>query len=154
MKTADRIQQASVPRTAEEQRLYAVILAAGMYTGLGLLLITFALYISGLLEPAVPVDRLEAYWTLSVDRFNEVINAEYLHREHGLSGWWWISALSHGDYLNLVGIAVLSGITVVCFLSIIPVLIRKRDYTYAAIAAIEVMILALAASGILAAGGH
>ncbi len=147
-------EQASGARPSEEQRLYATILAAGMYTGLGLLLLTFALYIFGVVEPAVPIDRLETYWTLSVDRFNEVINAEYLHREHGLTGWWWLSALGRGDYLNLVGIAVLSGVTVISFIGIIPVLIRKRDWVYAAIAVVEVLILVLAASGILAVGGH
>lgn len=146
--------QSTGARPSDEQRLYATILAAGMYTGLALLLLTFVLYITGIIEPAVPVDRLESYWTLGVDRFNEVINAQYLHREHGLTGWWWLSALGHGDYLNFIGIAVLSGVTVICFVGIIPVLIRKGDWVYTAIAVAEVAVLVLAASGLLAAGGH
>ena len=45
------------PRITEEQRIYARVLNIGMYTGLGLLLLTFALYVTGLMEPAVPIDN-------------------------------------------------------------------------------------------------
>jgi uncharacterized membrane protein len=138
----------------EEQLLYARILAAGMYTGLAVLLVTFALYASGIVEPAVPIARLPEYWTLQVDVYLETVNAEYLHREHGLTGWWWLSALGHGDFLNFTGIVLLATVTLVCFVGIIPTLLRKHDWVYAGIAVIEVLILALAASGILTTGGH
>ena len=53
------------PSADEEQLLYAKILQVGMYSGLALLLLTFALYTSGIVEPAVPVEQLPAYWTMS-----------------------------------------------------------------------------------------
>ena len=140
------------PRITEEQRIYARILNIGMYTGLGLLLLTFALYVSGLMEPAVPIDRLSGYWELSVGEYLEVINETHLHREGHLTGWWWLGALGCGDYLNFIGIAVLSGVTIVCFLGIIPTLFRNGDLVYAAIAIAEVVVLVAAASGILAVG--
>lgn len=140
------------PGVSEEQRLYAKILAAGMYTGLVILLATFALYVSGLIEPAVPIEDLPSYWTMNVERYLEVVNAQFLHRDHALQGWWWVSALGHGDYLNFLGIAVLSTVTLVCFAGIVPTLLRKRDWVYAAMAAVEVVILALAASGVLTVG--
>lgn len=138
--------------TSDEQLLYARILAMGMYTGLCLLLVTFALYISGLVDPAVPIDKLPEYWSLSAHEYLEVVNAEYVHREGTLTGWWWLTALNRGDYLTFVGIVLLALVTIVCFLGIIPTLVRKRDYLYAAMAAVEVLILTLAASGILVVG--
>lgn len=132
--------------------MYAKILAAGMYTGLCVLLATFALYLTGAVEPAIPIDRLPELWTLDVTEYLEAVNVQYLHHDHLLTGWTWVGAVGHGDYLNFVGIAVLSLVTLVCFLRIIPTLFRKRDYAYAVIAVLEVAILALAASGLLAVG--
>ncbi len=140
------------PAADEEQLLYAEVLQIGMYIGLGLLLVTFALYTSGVIEPAVPVDRLPDYWTLNVHDYLEATNRDHLHQEHPISGWSWVTVLGKGDYLTFVGIALLAGVTIVCYLAIIPTLIRKKDKAYVAMAVLEVAILVLAASGILAVG--
>ncbi len=139
---------------SDEQLLYARILAAGMYTGLVTLLVTFAIYLTGAMEPAVPISELPRYWTMDVQTYLHTVNAEYLHREHALTGWWWVSALGSGDFLTWSGIALLACVTPVCFSGIVPMLVRRRDWIYAAIAVTEVAILALAASGVLTAGGH
>ena len=140
------------PEADEEQLLYAKILQVGMYIGLTLLLVTFALYSSGIVAPAVPVEQLPEYWTMSVHDYLEAINHDHLHREHTVTGWGWLSVLGKGDYLNFLGIALLSGVTIVCYLGIIPTMIRKKDKPYAIMAILEVIILTLAASGILAVG--
>lgn len=140
------------PAADEEQLLYANILQVGMYIGLTLLLVTFALYASGIVAPAVPVERLPDYWTLDVHEYLEATNRDHLHHEHPISGWSWLQVLDKGDYLNFLGIALLSGVTIVCFLGIVPTLIRKQDRAYVVMALLEVVILALAASGILAVG--
>jgi len=62
--------------------------------------------------------------------------------------------LEKGDFLNFVGIAFLAGVTMICYVRIIPILFRKKDRVYALIAILEVLVLMLAASGILKAGGH
>ena len=144
--------EADCPRADEEQLLYAKILQAGMYAGLALLFVTFALYTSGIVQPAVPVEQLPDYWTMSVQEYLEATNNDHLHREHPVSGWSWLSVLGKGDYLNFLGIALLSAVTIVCFLGIVPTLIRKKDKAYAAMALLEVVILTLAASGILNVG--
>jgi hypothetical protein len=72
---------------------------------------------------------------------------------HLVTGWLWVKLLGKADYLNFSGIAILSLITIICFLAIIPTLLRKGDKVYATVAFLEAVILALAASGILA-GGH
>ena len=142
----------SGPKITEEQRIYANVLATGMYAGLLILFVTFTLYLTGIMDPAVPIDRLPAYWSLSVGEYLEGVNHDYVHRDGHLTGWWWLSGLGFGDYVNFVGVAVLSGITIVCYLVIIPTLLRNRDWVYGAIAVLEALVLLLAASGILTAG--
>jgi hypothetical protein len=151
--TAPAPARESAPAAAsEEQLLYARILAVGMYAGLGTLLVTFALYVSGMIAPAVPIQELPNYWTLSAHEYLEAINHEFLHREQVVTGWQWTAVLDKGDYLNFVGIALLAAVTIGCYLGILPTLLRKRDWIYSAIALLEVIILVLAASGIVAVG--
>ncbi len=68
------------------------------------------------------------------------------------TGWGWLELVSYGDVLNFLPLAFLAVITIVCYITIIPVLLRKKDVIYVAIALIEVVVLLLAASGILQAG--
>ena len=131
---------------AEEQLAYARLLDMGMKAGLLVLTVTFALYVSGLLAPRVPVADLPRYWSLPV---KEYLAATGIH-----PGWGWVRLLGHGDFLNFVGIAFLAGVTIPCYLAITPILFRKRDVIYTGIAIAEVLVLTLAASGILNAGGH
>ena len=137
---------------SEEQILYAKVLASGMYLGLGILLVTFFLYVFGIIPPAVPCDALGNYWSLDVHHYLEAVENNHLQLGHVVTGWSWVKLLGKGDYLNFLGIAILSLITILCFMSIIPTLIRKGDKVYAVVAFIEVLILSLAASGILTAG--
>ncbi|MBF0319113.1 MAG: hypothetical protein HQL01_04830 [Nitrospirae bacterium] len=130
----------------EEQLRYARLLSYGMKIGMAMLLISFAIYAIGILPPFVPVENLPKLWNMSVH--------DYLNAANINVGWSWLKLLNHGDFLNFLGIAFLGAVTVVCFLAIIPILIRKKDYVYALIAALEVTVLVLAASGLLKAGGH
>lgn len=136
----------------EEQLLYAKILAAGMYLGLGILLVTFVLYLTGIMAPAVPIEELANYWTLSAHDYLEVINHEFLHRDEVVVGWAWLSLLNTGDFVNFLGIALLALVTIFCYLGILPTLFRKKDWIYGTIAVLEIIILTLAASGIIAVG--
>jgi len=128
----------------EEQLLYAGILDKGMKIGLAILVVTFGLYVSGTLEPHVPVNDLPQYWSMSVH--------EYLDATGIGTGWSWLGRLGEGDLLNFVGIAFLAGVTIICYLAIVPSLMRKKDTPYVVLALVEVAVLVLAASGILKAG--
>ena len=136
----------------EEQLLYAKILEVGMLLGLGLLLVTFALYLARIVPPAIPIEQLSEFWTMNVHDFLESINEHFLHQEHLLTGWAWLSQVGKGDFLNFVPIAILSAITIVCFIGITPVLARKKDWAFMIMALAEAAILILAASGLLAVG--
>lgn len=128
----------------EEQLLYARILDKGMKIGLAILVVTFGLYVFGILQPHVPVNDLPKYWSMSVH--------EYLEATDIGTGWSWLGNLGEGDLLNFVGIAFLAGITIVCYLAILPNLMRRKDTPYVVLALIEVAVLVLAASGLLKAG--
>ena len=66
----------------------------------------------------------------------------------------WLGNLKYGDMLNFLPIAFLSLLTIVCYLAIIPGLLRKKDTAYVVLAVVEVIVLAVAASGVLGSGGH
>ncbi|GAB4390071.1 MAG: hypothetical protein Kow0025_19580 [Thermodesulfovibrionales bacterium] len=133
-------------KASEEQVLYANILNRGMLIGLLALVVTFVLYGARLMEPRIPLSEVQNYWVLPV---NEYLELSGIH-----PGWAWIGKLGYGDMLNLLPIAFLSGLTIICYLAIIPGLLRKKDTAYVVLAIVEVAVLVVAASGILGSGGH
>ncbi len=133
-------------KATEEQILYASILNKGMMIGFLGLCATFAVYALGILSPMIPIGEVQHYWVMSV--------ADYLQESGIKAGWAWAGNLSYGDMLNFAPIAFLSGLTVVCYLAIIPGLLRKKDKAYVVLAVLEVVVLSVAASGILGSGGH
>ena len=144
--------EANTQETQSEQLLYARVLEIGMYIGLVILFITFGLYASGILAPAVPLDQVANYWNQGVNEYLEAVNRDHLHLEHPPTGWAWVTMVGKGDFLNFIGIAILGGITIICYLAIVPALLRKKDFAYLAMAVLEVLVLSLAASGVLVVG--
>lgn len=133
-------------KASEEQLRYATILNFGMLIGLLVIVVTFIVYVSGMLQSFVPIEEISNYWGLKA--------RDYIHTLKAPTGWGWTAFIGKGDYLNFIGITILSGLTVLCYLAILPILIRKKDTPYIVIAILEVAVLVLAASGILKAGGH
>jgi len=129
-----------------EQILYAKILEGGMYFGLLILFITFGLYAFGVMDPYIPLDKISDYWSMNVN--------DYLHHANIKAGWAWAGMLGYGDFVNFIGIAILAGVTILCYAAIIPTLLKSKDRVYAVLAILEVIVLSVAASGILGAGGH
>jgi hypothetical protein len=133
-------------KATEEQKLYASILNKGMLLGLIALVGTFIVYAAGILKPLIPLEKVQHYWVMSV--------ADYLHESGIKAGWAWAGNLGYGDMLNFAPIAFLSGLTIVCYLAILPGLMKKKDTAYVVLAILEVLVLSVAASGILGSGGH
>lgn len=129
-----------------EQVLYAKLLEKGMFFGLILIIITYLIYVLGIIKPFIPLRDVPKYWTMNVHH--------YLETTHIQSGWAWLHMIGYSDFLNFIPIAILAGITIACFLAIVPVLWKREDKVYAGFALAEALILAVAASGILGAGGH
>lgn len=136
----------TLPEPTREQIVFAAVLRAGTGLSMLALVLGFLLYLGGLVPALVPIGELPRYWGLSAEHY---LAATGLPR-----GWGWMGLVGHGDILNLVGIAMLGGLTIVCYLAILPVLLRKRDGAYSVIVALELIVLLLAASGLLVGAGH
>ncbi|MHB8858783.1 MAG: hypothetical protein ACYC6Z_04760 [Thermoleophilia bacterium] len=131
---------------SEEQKRYAAVLGAMMKIGFVLLVITFILYLIGVPKPHVPVGDVSQFWGLKGEKYLEAIGVE--------KGWSWVERLGEGDFLNFAPVALLASITALCYLAIIPIFIKKKDMVYALLASLEIIILVLAASGVIPSGGH
>ncbi|NCO66424.1 hypothetical protein [Candidatus Aquicultor secundus] len=131
-------------RATEEQLVYAGILSMGRKIGLAGIVASFLVYLSGILTPKMPLEKVPVYWHLSSSEYMKVAGIK--------PGWAWLTMFQNGDMLNFFGIAILGAISLVCYLAIIPKLLRKKDTTFAMIAIVEVLVLAFAASGIIHIG--
>jgi len=129
----------------EVQLRYARVLGWGTRVGLALLLVSFALYASGLLPPQVPLQRLPELWHQPV--------AQYLAQTGAPTGWQWLGLLHHGDVLGLVGIVVLAGCSGLCLLSLLPLYRKRGDRAYLGLCLAQVAVLLVAAAGIFG-GSH
>lgn len=129
-----------------EQIRYANILFKGAWLGIIMMFITYLLYIVGVLEPHVPLEQVITHWDTGVH--------DYLHHTNSPTGWGWAMLLHRGDFLNFVPIALLALLTIACYFTLIPGYLRRKDYMYAFFAVAEILVLALAASGLLGSGGH
>jgi len=133
-------------KASEEQMAYAKVLNTLMFLGLAIIVVTFIIYMSGILTSFVPPQEIPNYWGMA--------SKDFIHSLNAPTGWGWLALVGKGDYLNFVGIALLAGLSIICYLVILPILMRKKDIPYVVIAIIEVAVLSLAASGILKSGGH
>jgi len=134
---------ASLEPTPEQIR-YAAVLEKGMYVGLACLFLTFALYVFGIMGPYIPHEEIPQHWSKDVQTYLAEANIE--------AGWGWVKMLGYGDFVNFLGIAILAGVTILCYSAIVPLLLKRKDTIYAVLAILEVLVLAAAASGIMAVG--
>lgn len=128
----------------EEQLRYARWLDAGTRAGLVALVVLFVLYALGLLAPHVPVERLPQLWSMPA--------RDFLLATGSPTGWGWLALAGRGDFINLFGIALLAGCSLLALAVLIPGYLRRGDRLYAALCVAEIVVVLLAASGLLTAG--
>ena len=116
-----------------ESHVYARWLDIGTRIGVAVLLASFAIYVFGWLDPHVPHADLARLWTLPADHYGASTGAP--------TGWGWLQHLHKGDYLNFLGVAVFTTITIVCYARII----RELPRLHAALALIQIAVLLAAA---------
>jgi hypothetical protein len=133
-------------KASAEQLTYANILNKGMLIGIVILLITYAIYVAGVLPTFIPVEDVPKYWGKSVKAFTHDLGAP--------TGWGWLGKIGTGYYVNFIGIVILAAISIFCYIAILPGLLRKKDTPLVVIVILEVLVLVFAASGILKSGGH
>lgn len=137
------VEPASVVQPAEQLR-YAYWLQWGTRIGLGALVMLFLAYGAGLVEPHVPHSRLPEVWNLPVSQFLAATGLP--------SGWGWLAYAHRGDIANLLGIALLTGASLLALLALLPLYLRQRNRVYVALCVAQMAVLLLAASGVLTAG--
>ena len=133
------------PVQPPEQQRYADLLVWGTRVGLVVVLLGFAAYVSGLVTPPVPVERLPELWTLPLH--------QYLAQTGTPTGWGWTALVQRSDILSLAGIALLAGCSVLCLLSLVPLYAARGDKAFVFVCLADAAVVLLAASGILT-GGH
>ncbi|KJS67439.1 MAG: membrane protein [Peptococcaceae bacterium BICA1-7] len=131
---------------APEQIKYANLLLYGGWAGIFTLLVTFALYMTGIMPSYVEPSQMQYYWTMKA--------SEYLAAANVPHGWGWLKMVGFGDFLPLVGIAWLGILTILGYFILLPAYMKKKDNIYTTIVVLEILVLTLAASGILKVGGH
>lgn len=127
-----------------EQLRYAMLLDLTSKLGFAALGAGFLAYALGWLDAHVTVEQLPQVWGLPL--------SDYLATTRSPTGWGWLLHLHKGEYVVLLGIAMLAGCSVVCLAAILPIFVRRGDKVYASICVLEIAVLLLAASGLLAVG--
>jgi hypothetical protein len=131
---------------SQVQALYARWLDIGTRVSFAASLVAFLLYVSGAIPAYIPLETLPRYWGLPV--------GEFLRQTGAPSGWEWLRHPGGGaEYLNLGCMALISLVTLVCYARIVPALLALGERLQAALAILQVLVLAAAVSGVFAGGG-
>ena len=133
-------------KASPAQLRYADTLFYGALLGFVTMLITYALYVCGVLTPQIPLEEMPRLWSQSAAAYRAAGNIP--------QGWGWLALVGKGDMCNFIGIAFLAALTIICFVQLAIGLLRQKQWIMAIIAILEVLVLSLAASGVLVAGGH
>jgi hypothetical protein len=129
-----------------EQVTYANLLFIGAWTGILIMMITYLIYITGIVSPHVDIALIIQNWDKGVNEYLQITNTP--------NGLGWLRLLHKSDFLNFVGIALLGVLTIICYLFLIFGYKKRKDWIYVFICLLEITVLAVAASGILGTGGH
>jgi hypothetical protein len=122
---------------------YALWLAWGTRIGLAFLVAGFTAYMLGL-APHVPIEQLPALW--------ERPATELLERTGLAPGWQWASLAHRSDMLVLAAIAFLASCSIACLAAVIPLFLERGERLFVAVCALQIVVLLVAASGLLAVG--
>ena len=133
-------------KATPEQVTYANMLFYGCWGGLGLMAVTYLLYVFGVLTPHVKLELVPLLWSQPVGTYLELGQVPH--------GWGWTVLILKGDFLNFLGIVLLAGMTIVCYIPLIPVFMKRKEYVFATLALAEILVLMFAASGIVGGGAH
>jgi hypothetical protein len=135
------MENTSAFENASEQQLYAKIVYHMNHLGLFALVAGFALYLTGMLTPHVPLEDLPQYWSLPLE--------QYLEKTGALTGWQWISELGYRDVAPLIGVAVLASIPLVCYLVLFFQFLQRGAKPLVVITVIELFFMLLSASNLI-----
>jgi hypothetical protein len=123
--------------------VYARILAWGTRLGLTLLVLAFAAYATGLVAPHVPIEEMAKLWSSPAPG--------YLQASGLQPGWDWARFIHRADMLSLAAMAFLASCSIICLAAAAGIFFQIGERPVAIICLVEIVVLALAASGLLVA---
>ncbi|MFO7820810.1 MAG: DUF1634 domain-containing protein [Lentisphaeria bacterium] len=135
------------PYASVRQLRYATLLKYGTRLAFAVMIITYLPYITGIVKPFIPRAELVHCLSKPVSEYIEATNAPTRH-------WEWLTLMGKGDFMNYAGILILTLLTIGGILTLIPSYLKDRNWVYATIVTLELLVLLLAASGIINIGGH
>jgi hypothetical protein len=133
-------------KPSREQIIYANLLIIGVWAGIFILITTYTIYVTGILTSHVEISVIPKVWGKGVGEFLEITRSPH--------GWGWVPLLLKGDFINYIGFTLLALMTIICYLVLVRGYIRQKNWIFTAIALLEIVVLSVAASGILGSGGH
>ena len=122
--------------------LYARILGWGTRAGLALLALSFLAYAFGVIAPHVPIDQMPRLWSNPAPAYLQAAGLQ--------PGWDWARFIHRADMLVLAAIAFLASCSIACLAVAARIFTGFGERTVAIICVVEIAVLALAASGLLA----
>jgi len=130
------------PTQSRYARMLAWVAAAGQVA----LFAGYIVYLSGVLPPALPPERIAQEWHLSAAEFTRKLELQ--------TGWSWIRRIGTGDAVSYATVIFLALSTNICLPVAAVRYIREGDGKYGAIVILQTIVLLIAASGLVAAGSR
>jgi len=131
-----------MPRIERTQADFARLLARFVSFALAALFLSFVLYATELVPSAVRISEVPTHWHLSA--------AEYAARTETRTGWNWLSQIGQGRTIAFAALALFPAGMVVLTAASALLYARDRVTAYGLISFVEVIVLLVAASGVLA----
>jgi hypothetical protein len=116
-----------------EHDAYARWLGWGTRGALAVLIASFFAYAFAVIDPHVPPQELTTLWAFPVDHF--------IAQSGSPTGWGWLQLLHRSDYLIYLGVAMLGLVSVVCYLRVVPILLKRGERWRALIAVLQIVVL-------------
>jgi hypothetical protein len=134
-------------KSSEEQLAYAGVLDILVKIGFVGLLVTFVVYVFRLLPPFVEMEAMATLWHLPLDEFLAQTGAPS-------RPWEWVRSVGFGDMINYIPVVFLGSVSFICLARVLPIFVKNGDVAYSIIVAVQLVVIALAASGVLATGAR
>lgn len=128
----------------QEQLRYAAVMRWGARLGFAVLAVSMVALIMGWGDPLIPMNDLPSLWSQSSEHYRLALSAA----NRGT----WLSGLLHPDLAGAAGLVMLLLVCVVGLVAVIPMYLRAGQRWLAWIGIAQLLVMGLAASGMLPGG--
>jgi hypothetical protein len=109
-------------KPTKEQIIYANLLLMGMVTGIIIMIITYTIYVTGLLPSHVDMQS----YPPTGERVSMNISKLPIRPTDGVA-----HLLGKGDFLNYIGFTLLGVLTIICYLVLVRGYYRQKNWIFA-----------------------